>query len=87
MRVNIPAAITSVWVTNPITWPVILFWQYRLGAFLLDEGGGVGGGVDKALALLLGCGITGVVAGFAGWLGAQLIWLGVARWKNRGGER
>ena len=34
-RFNIPAAISVVWITNPVTWPVILYWQYRLGAWLL----------------------------------------------------
>jgi hypothetical protein len=69
-RVNIPAAITSVWVTNPVTWPLILYWQYRLGAVLLGEGG-LG---SKTLALLLGCGITGIAAGVCGWAICQILW-------------
>lgn len=67
LRLNIPAAIASVWVTNPITWPVILYWQYRLGAAM--TGGGVdwsGGGLPEAgmevlVPLFLGCLISGVI--------------------------
>ena len=28
-RFNVPAAISVVWITNPVTWPLILYWQYR----------------------------------------------------------
>ena len=70
-RVNIPAAITSVWVTNPVTWPVILLWQYKLGAAMM---GGADGGGEKTLALLLGCVVSGVIAGIAGWGSARVFW-------------
>lgn len=73
-RVNIPAAVTSVWVTNPLTWPVILFWQYKLGAAMIGGGAGVEGGGEGLLALVLGCLVTGVFAGVAGWLSCQLLW-------------
>jgi uncharacterized protein len=35
VRVNIPAAIACTWLSNPLTTPVILFSQYRLGAGLI----------------------------------------------------
>lgn len=36
LRVNLPVAILSVWVGNPLTYAPIFYGEYRLGAFLLD---------------------------------------------------
>jgi len=36
MRVNLPIAGLSVWVTNPVTVFPIFYWEYRLGTFILD---------------------------------------------------
>ncbi len=82
MRVNIPATITSVWVTNPISWPFILFWQYQLGSSLLglDGEGGIKGGTG---ALLLGCLVTGVLLGAGGWLVARLCWIAGRRLRRK----
>ncbi|MCC7410720.1 MAG: DUF2062 domain-containing protein [Gammaproteobacteria bacterium] len=35
LRVNLPIAALSVWVTNPITMPALLWLEYKLGAWLL----------------------------------------------------
>lgn len=79
-RVNMPAAMASVWVTNPITWPLILYWQYRLGVAILGVGGGAGvqgpGAGMGTVSLLLGCLITGVAAGAAGCAGGYFLWPG-----------
>ena len=40
LRVNIPIALASVWITNPVTMGPIFYAQYRLGAWLLDESPG-----------------------------------------------
>jgi uncharacterized protein len=37
VRVNIPAAVTCTWVSNPLTTPLILFSQYHFGSFLLGR--------------------------------------------------
>lgn len=37
LRVNLPLAVASVWVTNPLTMPPIFYLEYRLGSFLLDR--------------------------------------------------
>lgn len=81
LRVNIPAAITSVWITNPVTWPFILYWQYKLGAAVL--GLGSVGAAGKAWSLLLGCAMTGVVAGAVGWTAGQLLWSSLCRADRR----
>lgn len=36
-RVNLPLAITLVWITNPLTIPAIFYLAYKIGAFLLNE--------------------------------------------------
>jgi len=50
-RVNIPAAIACTWISNPITTPLILLAQYKLGSLLI---GGTSGGelTNDVLALL-----------------------------------
>ena len=35
MRVNIPIAVGSVWLTNPVTMGPIFYAEYRLGAWML----------------------------------------------------
>jgi uncharacterized protein (DUF2062 family) len=37
VRVNLPAAVASTWVSNPLTTPLILFSQYKLGSFVLGR--------------------------------------------------
>lgn len=36
-RVNIPIAVAATWISNPFTYPVVVFAQYRLGCFLLSR--------------------------------------------------
>ena len=36
-RVNIPAAIAGTWLSNPITTPLFIYGQYKLGVFLLGK--------------------------------------------------
>ena len=36
LRVNLPIAGITTWVTNPITMVPIFYWQYGLGTLLLD---------------------------------------------------
>jgi uncharacterized protein (DUF2062 family) len=38
-RVNIPAAIVGTWISNPLTFAVCIYAQYRLGCLIL--GGGI----------------------------------------------
>jgi len=90
-RFNVPAAISVVWITNPVTWPLILYWQFRLGdwllgrespperdASLLDLAAGVPG------PLLLGCAVTGLVCGALAYSLINALWGAVARrwWRS-----
>lgn len=36
-RANIPAAIAGTWLSNPFTFPFCVYFQYRLGCFLMDR--------------------------------------------------
>lgn len=36
-RVNLPISVALVWITNPLTIPVVFYSAYRLGAWILDE--------------------------------------------------
>jgi uncharacterized protein len=73
-RVNLPAAIVATWVSNPLTLPVLLYGQYRLGAFLMGRpaGGVPGGGLAEILAhaplpVLAGSFVFGIVASLAAY--------------------
>ncbi|WP_110664896.1 DUF2062 domain-containing protein [Salinicola halophilus] len=35
-RGNLPLSVSLVWLTNPLTMPVIFYFNYRVGAWLLD---------------------------------------------------
>jgi uncharacterized protein (DUF2062 family) len=89
LRFNVPAAITVVWITNPVTWPIILYWQYRLGAWLLRQNPSAGVPADSLLdlaagvpgPLLLGCAVTGLVCAALAYSLINALWGVVAeRW-------
>ena len=93
---NLPVAVVMVWVTNPLTIPVVFYGAYRLGAWLLHTpphpvhfqvsfswfAGQVG---EIWLPLLLGSLVAGVAAGILGYFVVNLLWrLHVARsWRAR----
>ena len=37
-RVNIPAAIAGTWISNPFTFPLCVYAQYRMGCLILGAG-------------------------------------------------
>lgn len=84
MRVNVPAAIVGVWISNPITTPIILYGQYKLGQFLMRgtfhapapaEGSGLMDMLARApVQIMLGALITGVICGLVGYFGGGWIW-------------
>lgn len=94
MRFNVPAAISVVWVTNPITWPVILYWQYRLGCRLLGQAVPELDSMDAMLSLLaqvpipllLGCLVCGAVIAPLSYAAVNFLWDTLARrwWHSHG---
>lgn len=37
-RVNVPAAVAATWISNPLTMPVCIYVQYRIGSLILGHG-------------------------------------------------
>lgn len=37
-RVNVPAAIAATWISNPLTFPICVYAQYRMGCLILGHG-------------------------------------------------
>lgn len=92
LRFNVPAAIIVVWITNPLTWPLILYWQYRLGAWLMQQKPPENLTEDSLLSmaagvpgpLLLGCAVSGLLLASGAYLGVHALWGAVAeRWWRR----
>ncbi len=97
LRFNVPAAITVVWITNPVTWPLILYWQYRLGAWLMQQPAPanltgeslleMAAGVPRPL--LLGCAVSGLLLASLAYLLVHALWGAVAErwWRSHGSTR
>jgi uncharacterized protein len=37
LRINLPLSVVLVWIANPLTMPVMFYFNYRVGAWLLDR--------------------------------------------------
>ncbi|SHL02562.1 DUF2062 domain-containing protein [Halomonas caseinilytica] len=100
LRANLPLSVGLVWITNPLTMPLIFYGNYRLGAWLLD--GPVRAApeqlstrwvaeqmLDILPALALGSLVAAVVCGIAGSLIIRLLWRWqvVRSWKRRAARR
>jgi len=82
-RVNVPAAIASTWLSNPLTMPLFLYLQYELGCWLIGRqaylmpqtGAGVVDVLKAApVALLTGALATGLIGAFLAYPLALLGW-------------
>ena len=96
LRVNLPVAVATVWVANPVTMPPMFWLAYTLGAWLM---GGPGVRLESTPSLtwvfeafdqiwrplLLGCAILGALSAAVGYAAARLLWrLHVVRtWEAR----
>lgn len=95
-RGNLVISVMLVWISNPLTMAPVLYWNYRLGDFLM---GGWGhevtseSGVEWWLAninnvlppLMLGGIVTGLVSGLIGYRVTSALWQKevMTRWRNR----
>ncbi|MFK5968601.1 MAG: DUF2062 domain-containing protein [Candidatus Marithrix sp.] len=96
LRVNLPLAVSLVWITNPVTMPPLLYFAYKLGALIL--------GIpvietefsfspewllytlgNLLQPLLLGCLVMGTISAAIGYLTVNYLWrLQVIKlWKDR----
>lgn len=75
-RVNLPASLVGVWISNPLTQPFLLYAQYVIGTTLLGLGGEKSMEAarnwtallkEAPLAILLGGSITGLLAAAIGY--------------------
>jgi uncharacterized protein (DUF2062 family) len=95
-RVNVLIAALCVWVTNPVTIPPMFYFAYRVGTAitgvrpqLLQEGltpvGLLRTVEDIWMPLLVGCLVTGLLAGLLGYGLTRLLWRLVVmrRWHRR----
>jgi uncharacterized protein len=83
-RVNLPISVALVWITNPLTMPPIFYFNYRVGAWLLDQPliGRFELSVEwitQELAtiwqpLLVGSVAVGIAAAIAGYCLIRLLW-------------
>ena len=96
LRCNLPLALTVIWVSNPVTMPVLYYFSYRVGALLLQVPdtsfdfelnwqwlSGTSASIWKPL--LLGCFTCGVTAGALGYFSMNMIWRThvARRWRSR----
>jgi uncharacterized protein len=91
-RVNLPLAIALVWITNPITMPPIIYFDYLLGSILLriplqplEFQFSSQWFLTTLKPFLLGCIVLSTVSALAGyWVSIGLWRLQVNRlWRNR----
>jgi uncharacterized protein len=96
VRCNLPVAIVSVWITNPITLGPIFYGQYAFGAWLLDLPTRTfevelslrwltEGMVRVWRPLLLGSAITSVTLSALTYFGMNAFWqwFVMRRWRRR----
>ena len=94
VQANLPIAVALVWITNPLTMPLLFFLAYKLGAWLL---GLPPQGLDFHLSMpwlmhglamvwkpfLLGCLVCGLGLGAIGYIGMHLAWRGHVVYRHR----
>lgn len=95
-RVNLPLSVALVWVSNPITMPVLFYFCYLIGASLLEQPSQafafelswqwLGQSITTiGPAFLLGCLIMAVVSSLVGYFTISILWRQsvVSAWRER----
>ena len=86
LRVNLPIAVTLVWISNPLTMPAMYYFAYRLGCWALGlQPGGFEAAfwldwhhwLDVLEPLLVGCLVCATTCSIIGYLTIQILW----RWR------
>ncbi len=97
LRVNLPLSVALVWVTNPVTIPVMFYGAYKVGAWMLGDGVGVPFAPEvswrwfvSVMAVswrpfLFGSFVMAVFSAAAGYVGVLLFWRWhvTRQWKRR----
>ncbi|RDL45889.1 DUF2062 domain-containing protein [Marinomonas piezotolerans] len=95
LRANIPLSIALVWVTNPLTMPIVFYVNYRIGKWI------TGTGIDSEfhlsvewiwsqiehiwIPLYVGSAVAGVLLGGLSYFLVLILWRlhVIKRWQNR----
>lgn len=93
---NLPLSIALVWITNPLTMPVIFYACYIVGSWLIGETAQefvfeaswqwvVDSLSTIGPAFLLGCGVLAVIFAILGYFSIQALWRYsvIKAWKKR----
>lgn len=98
LRVNLPIAVTLVWISNPLTMPAIFYFAYKVGVWVLGMPGGERTAFTLSFSwfqrefveiwkpLMVGSLLLGSVSAVVGYIGMRLLWRCsvVYRWRRRG---
>jgi uncharacterized protein (DUF2062 family) len=96
LRLNLPLAVATVWVTNPFTMTPLFYFCYKVGAWIM-------GSIDQELTFawswewfrkglvkvwepfLLGCSVVGSLSALAGYFGVRALWRWhvITQWERR----
>ena len=95
-RCNLPLSVALVWITNPVTMPVIFYFTYKIGCFILQTPvsdaptdltvQGLGAGLVRIWKpLYLGSLVSGLVLGSISYLLIRILWRWnvVCNWRQR----
>jgi uncharacterized protein (DUF2062 family) len=87
LRLNIPAIYGATLLVNPVTCVPVYYTAYRVGTTLLGESPGqfhfkptwewFGSLQPVWKPFLLGCMVSAIITGLAGWLILEIVW----RWR------
>jgi uncharacterized protein len=95
-RVNLPAALLGVWISNPLTTAPLIYLQYKLGHWILSrpEEKALEGDFswvellkEAPLAILAGAMVTAVIAALLAYPLVLLVWDLLHRWVLRSKAR
>jgi uncharacterized protein len=84
-QVNLPISVALVWLTNPLTMPLLFYFAYRVGLIFLDYpppteplsftlDGLLSDVGDVGGIFLYGCFVCAVISAMLGYFGIQVFW-------------
>jgi len=96
LRVNVPVAAITTWVTNPVTMGPVFYWEYTLGRLILDIPRRpfhidlswdwvTSGFLAIWKPLLLGCFISATIVASVSFVAVSVVWrlIVAARYRRR----
>lgn len=100
LRGNLPIALVLVWISNPLTFPAILYLDYQVGSLITGYewyqnqltwsfsqlSYDIGG---MLLPIMIGSLVLGFIVGIAGYLITRTVWryTTIAHWRKRAKRR